>query len=212
MKGCHRLYQLPERQSHPDVIGNSVRIGSPQEMVHTDEKMATRKTSCGEMPVPGEGGSGTKKSPWNGRKRKLSAIKRLIQLLFNCPQHCGALISFRDVPRFKQKCFTKMTYCMGAYVDDLAFNFSISQKATEYGLDGFGTPQCLAMAVELREAGILTEEDFAGTDEYPPCPPAEDKEGSFTGSLTGSHFGGPIGGQMADGTMEGKKIGKGAEV
>jgi len=195
----------------PDVMTILSGIGSPQEMVHTDEKWHTENFMWGNARTRRRGFWDEKISvEWP--KTQLSAIKRLISC-FNCPQHCGALISFRDVPRFKQKCFTKMTYCMGAYVDDLAFNFSISQKATEYGLDGFGTPQCLAMAVELREAGILTEEDFAGTDEYPPCPPAEDKEGTFYWLLDRFALRQGIGDIMADGTYwMGKRIGKGAEV
>ena len=58
------------------------------------------------------------------------------------------------------KCFGKLTYCMAAYVDDLDFNFRILQRATEYGVDSFSTPQILAFAVELYEAGILTDKDF----------------------------------------------------
>ena len=69
------------------------------------------------------------------------------------------------------KCFGKLTYSMGAQVDRLEFNFRILQRATEYGVDSFSTPQILAFAVELKEAGILTDVDFAG------CP--TDKEGRF---------------------------------
>ena len=84
----------------------------------------------------------------------MSAVKRLISC-FNCPQHCGALVSWEDVPPYMMKCFGKLTYSMGAYVDDLGFNFRILQRATEYGVDSFSTPQILAFAVELYEAGIL---------------------------------------------------------
>ena len=69
------------------------------------------------------------------------------------------------------KCFGKLTYSMAAYVDDLAFRFKILQRATEYGVDSFSTPQIMAFAVELYEAGILTDKDFEG------CP--SDKEGRF---------------------------------
>ena len=60
---------------------------------------------------------------------------------------------------------------MAAFVDDLDFGFKIAQRATEYGVDGFSTPQIMAFAFELREAGILSDSDFAG------CP--TDAEGKF---------------------------------
>ena len=51
------------------------------------------------------------------------------------------------------------------------------KRATEYGVDAFSTPQTMAFAVELYEAGILTDKDFAGTDDYEACP--SDNEGRF---------------------------------
>ena len=58
-----------------------------------------------------------------------------------------------------------------AAFSDLDFGFKIAQRATEYGVDGFSTPQIMAFGFELYEAGILTDEDFAG------CP--SDNEGKF---------------------------------
>ena len=49
---------------------------------------------------------------------------------------------------------------MAAYEDDLDFSYDILGVTQEYGLDGFSTPQVLAFAVELYEAGILTDEDL----------------------------------------------------
>ena len=106
----------------------------------------------------------------NWAKTQKGAIKRLISC-YNCPQHCGALINYPNVPRYMMKCFSKLTYAMAAYVDNLDFGFRIAQTASEYGVDGFSTPQILAFAVELREAGIFTDKDFEG------CP--EDSEGRF---------------------------------
>ena len=68
------------------------------------------------------------------------------------------------------KCFTKLTYTMGAF-SDLDFGLSIAQKATEYGVDGFSAPQVMAFALELLDNGILTDADF------PEMP--EDSEGRF---------------------------------
>ena len=102
------------------------------------------------------------------------------------------------------KCFGKLTYCMAAYVDDLDFNFKILQRATEYGVDSFSTPQILAFAVELYEAGILTDKDFEG------CP--TDKEGRFFWLLDRVARREGIGDILADGVYyAARKIGKGAE-
>ena len=56
-------------------------------------------------------------------------------------------------------------------MEDLDFTWRICKQSFEYGLDSFSTPQILAFGVELYEAGIFTDEDFAG------CP--SDNEGRF---------------------------------
>jgi aldehyde:ferredoxin oxidoreductase len=102
------------------------------------------------------------------------------------------------------KCFSKLTYAMAAYVDNLDFGFKIGQVASEYGVDGFSTPQILAFAVELYEAGILTDDDFEG------CP--SDKEGRFFWLLDKVVRREGIGDILADGTYwAAKRIGRGAE-
>jgi aldehyde:ferredoxin oxidoreductase len=109
------------------------------------------------------------------------------------------------------KCFSKLTYTMAAFVDDLDFGFKIAQKATEYGVDGFSTPQVLAFAFELKEAGILTDKDFEGTSAYEACP--SDNEGKFYWLLDRVVRREGIGDILADGTYwAAQKIGKGAEV
>jgi benzoyl-CoA reductase subunit BamB len=47
-------------------------------------------------------------------------------------------------------------------MSDLDFGLRIAQRATEYGVDGFSAPQVMAFALELHEAGILTDQDVAG--------------------------------------------------
>ena len=54
----------------------------------------------------------------------------------------------------------KLTYAMASYVDSMDFAWRALQRATEYGVDSFSTPQILAFAVELYENGILTDKDF----------------------------------------------------
>jgi aldehyde:ferredoxin oxidoreductase len=93
---------------------------------------------------------------------------------------------------------------MAAQVDRLDFNFRILQRASEYGLDSFSTPQILAFAFELKEAGILTDTDFPG------CP--SDNEGRFFWLLDKVARREGIGDVLADGTYwAAKKIGNGAE-
>ena len=58
------------------------------------------------------------------------------------------------------KCFSKLTYTMAAF-SDLEFGLGIAQSATEYGVDGFSTPQVMAFALELYENGILTDDDVS---------------------------------------------------
>jgi benzoyl-CoA reductase subunit BamB len=117
---------------------------------------------------------------------------------------CGAIISLPGMSTYMMKCFSKLTYTMAAFVDDLDFGFRIAQRATEYGVDGFSTPQIMAFAFELREAGILTEQDFAG------CP--TDNEGKFYWLLDRIVRREGIGDILADGVYwAARKIGKGAE-
>jgi benzoyl-CoA reductase subunit BamB len=74
---------------------------------------------------------------------------------------CGAIISVPGISTYMMKCFSKLTYTMAAY-SDLDFGFRIAQRATEYGVDGFSTPQVMAFGLELYEAGILTDQDMEG--------------------------------------------------
>ncbi len=187
----------------PGVMTILSGIGSPQEMKHTDEKWHTESFMWGNARFRRRD-FWTKEHAEDWTTTQLSAIKRLISC-FNCPQQCGALISYKDIPRYMAKCFGKLTYSMAAQVDRLDFNFRILQKATEYGVDSFSTPQILAFAFELKEAGILTDKDFEG------CP--SDKEGRFFWLLDKIAHREGIGDVLADGTYwAAKKIGKGAEV
>lgn len=173
-------------------------------MVHTDEKWHSESFAWGNA-------RGRRKNFWTDDIEKswagsqTDAIKRLISC-YNCPQSCGALIDVENLPRYMMKCFSKLTYSMAAYVDNLDFGFKIVQRAQEYGVDGFSTPQILAFAVELKENGIFTDKDFEG------CPPDEDKEGRFFWLLDRLANREGIGDILADGTYwAAKRIGKGAE-
>lgn len=186
----------------PGVMTILQGLGSPQEMLHVDEKWHTENFVWGNARV-------RRKDFWNKEIEKkwaetqLSVRKRLISC-YNCPMKCGAIISVPGLSTYMMKCFSKLTYAMAAFVEDLDFGFRIAQKATEYGVDGFSTPQTMAFAIELYEAGILTDADFEGSP--------KDNEGRFFWLLDRIVRREGIGDILADGTYwAAKRIGKGAE-
>ncbi|MDD3845592.1 MAG: aldehyde ferredoxin oxidoreductase N-terminal domain-containing protein [Syntrophorhabdaceae bacterium] len=191
-----------------DVMTILSGIGSPQEMVHTDEKWHTENFMWGNARTRRRGFWDEKINEEFPRTQR-EGIKRLISC-FNCPQHCGALVSYKETPRYMAKCFGKLTYLMASYVDSMDFAWRTLQRATEYGVDSFSTPQILAFAVELYEAGILTDKDFAAGDTYPACP--SDKEGRFVWLLDRVVRREGIGDVLADGVYyAARAIGNGAE-
>ena len=78
---------------------------------------------------------------------------------YNCPKKCRNVINWPGRPRFGYKCFGKDTYHMAAFLE-LDFSYEILGVAQEYGVDSYATPQVMAFALELLEAGILTDKDF----------------------------------------------------
>ncbi|MEN6617328.1 MAG: aldehyde ferredoxin oxidoreductase C-terminal domain-containing protein [Syntrophorhabdus sp.] len=208
MKDMMQYINFRNTNPIPDVMTILSGIGSPQEMVHTDESWHTENFMWGNARTRRRGFWDEKiAEEWPRVQRE--GIKRLISC-FNCPQHCGALISYKETPRYMAKCFGKLTYAMAAYVDSMDFAWRTLQRATEYGFDSFSTPQILAFAVELYEAGILTDKDFAGNEAYPACP--SDKEGRFLWLLDRVARREGIGEVLADGVYyAARNIGKGAE-
>jgi benzoyl-CoA reductase subunit BamB len=185
----------------PNVMTILQGLGSPQEMLHFDEKWHTENFMWGNARV-------RKRDYWNKeveekwRETQETVRTRLISC-YNCPMKCGAIISVPGLSTYMMKCFSKLTYTMAAFAD-LDFGFRIAQRASEYGVDGFSTPQIMAFAFELKEAGILTDADFEG------CP--SDNEGKFFWLLDRIVRREGIGDILADGThWAAQKIGKGAE-
>jgi aldehyde:ferredoxin oxidoreductase len=202
MKSMMEYIKFRNANPIPDVMTILSGIGSPQEMVHTDEKWHTENFMWGNART-------RRRNFWDETigvewpKTQLEGIKRLISC-FNCPQHCGALISYKDTPRYMAKCFGKLTYAMAAYVDTMDFAWRTLQRATEYGFDSFSTPQIIAFGIELYEAGILTDKDFEGAP--------QDKEGRFIWLLDRVARREGIGDILADGVYAAaRKIGNGAE-
>ena len=143
----------------PGVMPILAGLGSPQEMQVHDEKWHTENFMWGNSRH-------RRKGFWNEEVAKqwtdtmTTARTRLISC-YNCPMKCGATISMPGLPTYMMKCFSKLTYTMAAMAD-LDFGLRIAQRATEYGVDGFSTPQVMAFAFELYENGILTDNDLPG--------------------------------------------------
>lgn len=198
------LKYIKFRNEHPvpNVMTILQGLGSPQEMLHTDEKWHTENFMWGNARV-------RRKDFWNKQiedrwKEVQETVRTRLISCYNCPMKCGAIISVPGLSTYMMKCFSKLTYTMAAFVDDLDFGFKIAQRATEYGVDGFSTPQIMAFAFELREAGILTDADFEG------CP--SDSEGKFYWLLDRIVRREGLGDILADGIYwAAQKIGKGAE-
>lgn len=185
----------------PGVMPILAGLGSPQEMKVHDEKWHTENFMWGNSRTRRKGfWTDEVANDWLVTMEK--ARTRLISC-YNCPMTCGATISMPGLPTYMMKCFTKLTYTMGAF-SDLDFGLRIAQKATEYGLDGFSAPQVMAFALELLEEGILSPDDFPGLP--------EDNEGKFYYLLDMIVNREGIGDVLAEGTYwAAKKIGKGAE-
>ncbi len=198
------LKYIKFRNEHPvpNVMTILQGLGSPQEMLHVDEKWHTENFSWGNSRVRRKE-FWTKEIEDRWKEVQLTVRKRLISC-YNCPMKCGAIVSVPGLSTYMMKCFSKLTYTMAAFVDDLDFGFKIAQRATEYGVDGFSTPQIMAFAFELKEAGILTDADFKG------CP--SDNAGKFYWLLDRIVRREGIGDILANGThWAAQKIGKGAE-
>jgi len=204
MQLCNEvLHYIKDREDKPipGVMPILAGLGSPQEMKHIDEKWHTENFSWGNARTRRKD-FWTKEVEDKWREVQLDARTRLISC-YNCPMKCGAIISLAGMSTYMMKCFSKLTYSMAAF-SDLDFGFRIAQKATEYGVDGFSTPQIMAFGFELKEAGILTDEDFAG------CP--TDNEGKFYWLLDRIVRREGIGDVLADGThWAAQRIGNGAE-
>jgi benzoyl-CoA reductase subunit BamB len=194
--------KLREEKPVPGVMPILAGLGSPQEMKHVDEKWHTENFMWGNSRVRRKD-FWTKEIEDKWKETQLNVRTRLISC-YNCPMKCGAIISVPGISAYMMKCFSKLTYTMAAFVDDIDFGFKIAQRATEYGVDGFSVPQAMAFGFELRDEGILGEEYFEG------CP--SDNEGKFYWMLDRLVRREGIGDILADGTYwAALKIGNGAE-
>ena len=197
------LANIKFREEHPipGVMPILAGLGSPQEMRLHDEKWHTESFMWGNSRH-------RRKDFWTQEVEKEwtdtmeNARTRLISC-YNCPLKCAATISLPGLPTYMMKCFSKLTYTMAA-MSNLDFGLRIAQRATEYGVDAFSTPQVMAFALELFEKGILTEQDMPGLP--------EGNEDRFYWLLDRIVRREGIGNILANGTYwAAQEIGKGAE-
>jgi benzoyl-CoA reductase subunit BamB len=176
-------------------------LGSPQEMMIHDEKWHTENFVWGNART-------RRKDFWteeNAKEFHNSLEKSRTRLIscYNCPMKCAATLTLPGLPTYMMKCFSKLTYTMAAF-STLEFGLRIAQKATEYGLDGYSTPQVMAFALELYENGILTDKDL------PDLPEDNEEKFYYLMDLIVNREG--IGDKLANGTYwAAKEIGNGAE-
>jgi benzoyl-CoA reductase subunit BamB len=196
-----KYIQFRQENPIPGVIPILAVLGSPQEMAVHDEAWHTQNFMWGNARV-------RQKDYWNEEVAKkwmetMEKVRTRLISCYNCPLKCGATISVPGMRTYMMKCFTKLTYTMAAF-SDLEFGFNIAQRASEYGVDGFSTPQVMAFALELYEAGILSDKEMAGM-------PA-DSEGRFYWLLDRIVRREGIGDVLANGTYwAAKEIGNGAQ-
>jgi len=193
--------KVREKKPIPGVMPILAGLGSPQEMKIHDEKWHTESFMWGNSRH-------RRKDFWTEEVEKEwtetmeNAQTRLISC-YNCPLKCAATISMPGVQTYMMKCFSKLTYTMAA-MSNLDFGLKIAQRATEYGVDAFSTPQVMAFALELYEKNILTENDMPGL-------PSSNEE-RFYWLLDRIVRREGIGDVLANGTYwAAKEIGKGAE-
>jgi benzoyl-CoA reductase subunit BamB len=201
---CHEVLEyIKFREDHPipGVIPILAVLGSPQEMKIHDEKWHTENFAWGNARL-------RRKGFWNDEIAKewretLESMRKRFVSCYNCPLECGATIEPPGQSTYMMKCFTKLTYTMAA-MSNLDFGLRIAQRATEYGVDGYSAPQVMAFALELLEAGILTDKDFPGMP--------DDNEGRFYYLLDMIVRREGIGDVLANGThWAAEEIGNGAE-
>ena len=185
----------------PGVIPILAVLGSPQEMAIHDEKWHTENFSWGNARV-------RRRDFWTDEiaeqwKDTMENMQTRLISCYNCPMKCGATITPPGKPTYMMKCFSKLTYTMAAF-SDLEFGLTIAQRATEYGLDGYSTPQVMAFALELYENGILTDDDL------PDLPENNEEKFYYLIDKIVNREG--IGDILANGTYwAAKEIGNGAE-
>ncbi|MDY6974021.1 MAG: aldehyde ferredoxin oxidoreductase N-terminal domain-containing protein, partial [Thermodesulfobacteriota bacterium] len=161
MECCNEVLDYIKFRNENPIKGVPTIFGTLgfQEMAAHDEEWHLTAFSWGNARQRRKGfWSDAVEEEWKKVSEKV--MVRLISC-YNCPMKCGATMKYPGIHPHMMKCYSKLTYTMAA-MSDLDFGFNIAGLAQEYGVDGYTTPQVMALAVELYEAGILTDEDMPG--------------------------------------------------
>ncbi|MFC1924122.1 aldehyde ferredoxin oxidoreductase N-terminal domain-containing protein [Chloroflexota bacterium] len=144
----------------PKGVGTWMGTFGEGEMEKHDESFHTDNFSWGNARTRRKGfwNKEIEKKWWKVQDRM---VERYIGC-YNCPFRCQGIITHEKLQRYVMKCFAKLTYLMAAMTEDNNFSFRIAGIAQEYGMDAFAAPQVMAFAIELYEAGILTDQDMPG--------------------------------------------------
>jgi len=175
-------------------------LGAPQEMAFDDESFHTDNFAWGNART-------RRKGYWNSKVERewhdaTSVVRTRLISCYNCPLKCGATISVPGLPRYFLKC-SKYIYPIAAFLG-MDFGYRMFSVAQEYGVDSFTTAQVIAFAIELYEAGVLTEEDMRGMP--------SDTEGRFFWLLDRIVRREGVGDALANGTFwAARQIGRRAE-
>lgn len=122
---------------------------------------------------------------------------------YNCSKACHQAVSLPGQRIYFLKNYCKLAYAMAAY-EDLELNYDVLATLQNYGLDESAMTQIIAFAVELYEAGILTDK------ELPAFP--RDGVGRFSCLLEKIARREGIGDALANGIyLAARQIGNGAE-
>jgi aldehyde:ferredoxin oxidoreductase len=78
---------------------------------------------------------------------------------FNCTKNCHEAVYLPGQRHYFMKNYSKLAYAMAAF-DGLRLNYDILFAMQESGLDELAMAQVMSFAVELYEAGILTEKEL----------------------------------------------------
>lgn len=78
---------------------------------------------------------------------------------FNCTKNCHEAVYLPGERQYFMKSYSKLAYAMAAY-GDLKINYDILYTLQNYGLDESAILQILSFAIQLYQAGILTDEEL----------------------------------------------------
>ena len=122
---------------------------------------------------------------------------------FNCTKNCHEAVYLPGQRQYFLKSYSKLAYATAAYAD-LKINYDVLFGMQEYGLDESATLQAVSFALELRQAGILTDA------ELPDFPADGPGRCGYLLKKIATRQG--IGDALADGVhLAAARIGKGAE-